>query len=138
MRYIYYLRSLLLGLLIYVMVVSLCGCTVEPPFRQPVEAIAKIELIENAASEESVLCTLTDNDANVFMAELLTLPCYKRMPPVGELGQYEIRIYYINGDADFIGSEANAYIQDGDLVVDGWYYFDQEDLCSLFATYMPS
>lgn len=135
MKHLYYLRGLLLGFLICVLVISLCACAANPPFKQPIESIEKIELIEHSATEESVLCTLTDTDVELFMEDLLDMPCYKRSSPVGELGQLEIRIYYIDGNADFIGSEANACIQDGNMVIHGWYYFEEAALRELFAAY---
>ena len=117
-RYIF--RNILLGLHVCV----LLGCASEPPFRQPQEAIERIELIEVIQGEETLRCTLTGSEISAFMERLLNLTCYTQHPPVGKLGRYQIRLYYIDGDADFIGPDGNA-----------WYYYKEEDIRELFAVY---
>ena len=136
------MRKTSLLFLIFIAIL-LSGCASEPPFQQTVENITKIELVSNdyigpmynCTFTSNVLCTLTEDDTAAFMEDLLKLECSKRHPPVGYIGIYEVRIYYDNGDIDIIGSDANGYTEQGEIVVSGWYRYSEEDLQGLFEKY---
>ena len=121
----------------------LSSCTYEPPFRQTLEHIVKIELVSNDYMGEmyectftsTILCTLTEEGATAFASELLEMVCHKKLSPVGYIGIYEVRIYYDDGNIDIIGSEANGYTKQSEMVVQGWYYYAEEDLRELFEKY---
>lgn len=117
--------------------IILCGCSSEPPFRQSVENIAKIELVKNqyASHTSTLLCTLTGTTSTDFMTDLLEFDCIKRHPPSVDIGEYEIRVYYNNGDVDFIGSEGNGFIEQGETYIPGWYRYSDENLKNLFEKY---
>lgn len=135
MKHICDFRRWFFAVLVCILTISLLGCASEPPFRQPQEAIERIELIEVIQGEETLRCTLTGSEISAFMERLLNLTCYTQHPPVGKLGRYQIRLYYIDGDADFIGPDGNAYIENGKRVNHGWYHYKEEDIRELFAVY---
>lgn len=115
--------------------VLLCGCSYQMPLSQSGEDIAKIELI-NEKEVHPILCTLTGEDAEWFMKELLQLTCNRNLQPLGEIGYLQVHIYYENGEVDFIGCVADGYIKDGEQTINGWYYFKEVDLLDLFSAYM--
>lgn len=113
----------------------LCGCSHQPRLRQPVENIIRIELINNSAHGNVIVCALVDNEIEPFMNDLLKLECQKRLQPIGDFSEQEIRIYYENGDIDIIGSRADGYIEQGKLHINGWYYYKEDALREIFDAY---
>ena len=107
-----------------------------PPFRQAASEVTKIELYINSKTNATQILQLDDAEAREFMEKLYQLKCYKHFSPTGDIGTYEIRIYYAADNADVIGSRANGYIEQGKLHVDGWYYYNDSDLHMLFSTYV--
>ena len=114
----------------------LSSCSHQPHFRQPAEDIVQIALIDYSASEDGILCTLVDAEIALFMNDLQELECRKRLQPIGDFSDLEIRIYYLNGDVDILGSMADGYIEQGKLHINGWYYYNEEALRELFSKYM--
>lgn len=124
-------------IIVFLMLLALilCSCSHQPRFRQPVENIIRIELINNSASGNVIICALVDNEIESFMNDLLKLECQKRFQPIGDFSEQEIRIYYENGDVDIIGSRADGYIEQGELYINGWYYYKEDALRELFDAY---
>lgn len=114
----------------------LSSCSHQPPFRQPAEDIVQIALIDYSASEDNILCTLVDPEIALFMNDLQELECRKRLQPIGDFSDLEIRIYYLNGDVDILGSMADGYIEQGKLHINGWYYYNEDALRELFNKYI--
>ena len=135
MNRIYDFRRWFFAVLVCILTISLLGCAAEPPFKQVQESIERIELVEVIRGEETLRCILTGTKIDQFMDKLHEMTCYKHLSPQAELGQYQIRIYYSNGETDIIGSTANAYTENSELVIHGWYFYKEEDLRELFAVY---
>lgn len=129
------MRDKVIILLVLFILLS-CSCSHRPPFHQSTEDIIQIELIHNADYENTILATLTGTKIVQFMNELLRLECNKRFQPIGDFGELEIRIYYENDDVYIIGSGADGYIKQGELHINGWYYYEENDLRLLFAAYI--
>lgn len=111
----------------------LCGCSREIPLHQSVESISKIELVNKHC--EPSLCTLTSEEAALFLEDLLELECHKHLQPIGDIGYLQVHIYYENGDVDFIGCVANGYVQSGQRIVSGWYYYEETALLELISAH---
>lgn len=119
------------------LIVVLCGCTYQPEFRQPKENIAKIDLVHNTNLGQEILHTITEDEISRFMDDLLKLEYNKRYHPIGDPGEWEVWFYYSDGDVDIVGTKTNQRIEKGEWIVNGWYYYEEEDLRRLFALYIP-
>ncbi len=113
------------------------GCCLEhkAPLQQSTERVVEVRLVNNSDPENSTCRSLVGMEASDFMQDLQMLTCYKRWEPVGEFGPYEIHIIYSDARVDILGSKANGYIEGGEKVVSGWYYFEKEAFEGLFFKY---
>lgn len=114
----------------------LCGCVRQTPLRQSAENVLQIELIDRRDSSESAsICTLTGDQAECFLEDLEKLDSIKRLQPIEDFNELEIRIYYSNGDMDLLGTGTNGYLEDGEIQISGWYYYPEKELEILFDAY---
>lgn len=125
----------LFSILLLCLTVFMCGCSRKPPLHDATSAIAQIELYEKNQDEYQIVCKLSGENVALFMNQLSDLPCTKRLHPVEGWGTLVIYIYYQDGYVDILGSHTNGYIKNGEIVVSGWYYYDEDSLRQLFEDY---
>lgn len=124
-----------LTLLLIALSLLLCGCSGKPPLHNTSNAITRIELYEKNQDEYQIIYELSGENVALFMNQLLDLQCTKRLHPVEGWGTLVIYIYYQDGYVDILGSHTNGYIKNGEIVVSGWYYYDEDSLRQLFEDY---
>ena len=111
--------------------------------KQDDSQIIGIELLKNAnisntKREFEVLYTINDNERELFLDKLCNIRCYTYWnDPAANYGKYIIRIYYMDGSIELIGSNNNGYIV-GQQESTGIYYFKDNAFIDLFLQYIPN
>lgn len=125
------------------MSVLLLGCTKQTCMeyiRQPKENVEKIELIYNEKGNEStVLYTIEDDELEDMFIKLAGVSMGKHREPHGSLGYLAIGLYYYDGDVELIGTQASAYLSDGnesEKELDSWHYISYSEVYELFSQYI--
>lgn len=109
------------------------------PLNQDVENIVQIELLENADSELTVLCTLTDHEMDAFLQEFMQIEAGRHAnDPPTQLGKRAVKVYYSDGDYDILGQDMIIFFSaSGEILpTNGWYYLPIDALDSLFEKYV--
>lgn len=122
---------------ILLLIIVLCGCSYQPSFQQPRENIMKIDLVHNTDRGQEILHTITEDGIDNFLDDLLELEYYKYNDPLGIPGEWEVWLYYSDGDVDIVGTRTDQYIKNGKWDAIGWHYYEEEDLLRLFDAYLP-
>lgn len=125
----------LMGMICFLLLISGCGAQHKLPLQQPSENIVEIRLVNNSDPDHPTCRSLVGGEVAEFMQDLQMLECHKRWEPVGEFGSYEVHIIYSDESVDILGSKANGYMECGEMVVSGWYYFEKEAFAALFFKY---
>jgi len=122
----------------YPLMVAMSGHVFAPPVHQEVANIESIEILDTSLRQEDVLYTLEDSQIQPFMDVLLGMKSarYVNDPP-DRYGDYAVRITYLDGSIDTIGTLICAYHSpDGRDESYGWYYVDRDKLMDLIDDYV--
>lgn len=110
--------------------------------KQDESQIICIELLKNTnisstEREFEVIYTVDDSERELFIDRLCNIRCYKYWnDPAANYGKYIIRIFYLDGAIELIGSNNNGYIVDQQEST-GIYYFNDNAFVDLFLQYIP-
>lgn len=132
------------AVIILIVGLLLSGCqTIYPaPVHQPVENVAKIELLDTHLHDVVVLYTLNESEIPEFWEKLTALEFGRYInDPSTIYGILAVKIYYRDGYVDIIGADINDYNNPSgkSIARDGWYYVkDRNDYVELFAQYVDA
>ena len=135
-------------LVVCLIMVHLCGCSIQPksyPFVNREEPIKSIELLyypraTNMDEEWMVfrlIRALEPEEIPTFMNALYELPTKRARPtPPSDYGAYIVRVTYENGDTEYFGSIHIEFVQSGsEPYAMGYYYFTGDAFEELFFEY---
>lgn len=130
------------GIMIVLLIgLFICGCnknTYSACITQSIDNVDSIELLIASDTDMELLYLLTDNEIEGFWAQLMAIDFYKYFnDPPTTLGMYAVRITYVNGQVDTIGTDINiSHSPEGESMRTGWYYAaDSNDFAALFMQY---
>lgn len=129
-------------LIIIVLLLFASGCSMKSytaKLNQPQENVLRIELLDTHGNNEVLLYTIADSEINDFWDKMMDLLFGKYFnDPATEYGLLAIRIYYLDGHIDMIGTQINGYYSpSGESLPTGWYYaLDESEFISLFQQYV--
>ena len=143
----YFFCSLMLGLLaiflFFLGIIFLMNITAaiphKLPLQQSIEHVTAVELVYISDWElppEQV--TLTESHMTDFLPKLAELKSYGGLgDPIPELGRYQVKLTYENGDQDILSDWACRQITDGneDPIYRG---LDQDVFCPMMLEYFPA
>ena len=106
-----------------------------------VENIEYIELLSTifleGISEVNVLYTLSKEQMPDFLCTLLEMEIDRTWSPGTNWGYLCVRISYVSGEQEILGSDAFEYISaSGEHIFDGWHSISYYDLYDLFSEYV--